>query len=351
MGPGSPLLPCAGGECCHPQFQVLLNPRQPSILGAPASSCLCFTLKSQSPAGAAQIPWHLCADPTRPCPLNMEPLPNESPRRCLGHSSRPSELSMREGEAPLEGAGRGVGPCYHRGRPGGQPLELLHLALDARPSVLSSPSGPQTRASNSRAWGLSYSGPDLTSAEFHPRLCLFPPWKPHQLFLVIAEACTCARMCVCVFTHLHFHFETHSRLFLTICLITSQSHRHPPLLPMDGPGASPPKQHPGDRCSHLGRLQVSAHWSSSWMGWGLGEGGTDVAMGVWSPRDQLCMRALGTCSGHTGVPAAAPSPLQLLPPQAPSPLQTLPLQLLSHPLSPPPPCSPPSCGFGWVTSS
>lgn len=157
--------------------------------------------------------------------------------------------------------------------------------------------------------------------------------------------------CVCVFTHLPFHFEIHSRLFLTICLITSQSHRHPPLLPTDGPGASPPKQHPGDRCSHLGRLQVSAHWSSSWMGWGLGEGGTDVAMGVWSPRDQLCMRALRTCSRHTGVPAAAPSPLQLLPPQAPSPLQTLPLQLLSHPLSPPPPCSPPSCGFGWVTSS
>ena len=86
--------------------------------------------------------------------------------------------------------------------------------------------------------------------------------------------------CVCVFTHLHFHFETHSRLFLTICLTTSQSHRHPPLLPTDGPGASPPKQHPGDRRSHLGRLQVSAHWSSLWMGWGLGEEGTDVAMGV-----------------------------------------------------------------------
>lgn len=119
MGPGSPLLPCAGGESCHPQLRVSLNPRHPSIPGAPASSCLCFPLKSQSPAGTAQIPWHLCADPTRPCPLNMEPPPSESPRRCLGHSSRPSELSMREGEAPLGGAGRGAVPCYPRGRPGG----------------------------------------------------------------------------------------------------------------------------------------------------------------------------------------------------------------------------------------
>ena len=199
MGPGSPLLPCAGRESYHPQLRVSLNPRHPSILGAPASSCLCFTLKSQSPTGAAQIPWHLCADPTRPCPLNMEPPPSESPRRCLGHSSRPPELSVRAGESSLEGAGRGVGPCHQRGRPGAA-TELLRLALDARSSVLSSPSGPRNQASNSRVWGLSYSGPDLTSAEFHLRLCLFPPWKPHQLFLVIAEACTCARMCVCVYT-------------------------------------------------------------------------------------------------------------------------------------------------------
>ena len=118
MGPGSPLLPCAGGESCHPQLRVSLNPRHPSILGALAPSCVCFPLKSQgtnSPPGAAQIPWHLCADPTRPCPLNMEPPPSESPRRCLRRSSRPSELSVREGEARLEGAGRGAVPRHGRG--------------------------------------------------------------------------------------------------------------------------------------------------------------------------------------------------------------------------------------------
>lgn len=113
---------------------------------------------------------------------------------------------------------------------------------------------------------------------------------------------------------------------------------------MDGE-TSPPKQHPGDRRSHLGRLWVSAHsstshlgrlqiiarWSSSRMGWGLREGGTDVAMGVWTPRDQLSVRAVGTCSGHTRVPAAAPSPLQLRHPQSPLPQAPSLLQL--------PPCS------------
>ena len=35
--------------------------------------------------------------------------------RCLRRSSRASELSVQEGEAPLEGAGRGAVPRYHRG--------------------------------------------------------------------------------------------------------------------------------------------------------------------------------------------------------------------------------------------
>lgn len=162
----------------------------------------CFPLKSQSPAGAAQIPWHLCADPTRPCPLNMELLPSESPRRCLGHSSRPSELSVREGEAPLEGAGRGTVPCHHRGRPGGSHWSScisLWMLVRVCSQVRVAPA-PERLILGSGVLATV----DLTSPllNFTPG-CLFPPWKPHQgLSLkpvpVPAGVCVCLHTCISI---------------------------------------------------------------------------------------------------------------------------------------------------------
>ena len=74
-----------------------------------------------------------------------------------------------------------------------------------------------------------------------------------------------------------------------------------------------------------------------------GASGRGAQMWPWgygAPWDQLCVRAPGTCSGKTRVPAAAPSPLQLLPPHSPPhrphPSCNSPPALLSNPRSPPP---------------
>ena len=52
MGPGSPLLPCAGGESCRPQLRVLLRPQASQYSGCPALILHMFS--SEKPGDTAQ---------------------------------------------------------------------------------------------------------------------------------------------------------------------------------------------------------------------------------------------------------------------------------------------------------